>query len=217
MKNLILKEWGGGIIHDYPQYDYVIINDGSRDSTADVCRRKGYNLIDLPVNLGLSGAFQTGVKYAVKNDYDAVLQLDGDGQHRPEYIADMIAAMKEGADIVIGSRYKDKHKPRSLRMLGSYMISFMIGLVTKQKIKDPTSGMRLYGSKVLKEFAVSMNYGPEPDTIAYLIRAGIKVKEVQVEMDERTAGESYLNLVRSVKYMVNVSMSIVLFQFFRKR
>ena len=96
----------------YPQYDYVVVNDGSRDKTAAVCRAHGYRLIDLPVNLGLAGAFQTGLRYAAENDYDCAMQLDADGQHKPEFIAPMLEALEEGNDIVIGSRFLTVKSPR---------------------------------------------------------------------------------------------------------
>lgn len=89
----------------FPQYDYVVVNDGSRDKTAALCRAHGYRLIDLPVNLGLAGAFQTGLRYAADNGYDCAMQLDADGQHRPEYIPAMLEELEDGADIVIGSRF----------------------------------------------------------------------------------------------------------------
>lgn len=207
------------IIENYPQYDYVVVNDGSRDDTARVCREKGYELLDLPVNLGLSGAFQTGMRYADKQEYDCAIQLDGDGQHNPAYISKMIDCMcKENIDIVIGSRFFDKGKRTfSLRSLGSHIIRVCIKLTTGETIYDPTSGMRLYGKRALKEFAYNMNYTPEPDTISYLIRCGIRVKEVQVEMAERLEGESYLNIYAAMRYMLHMCTSIMLIQKFRKR
>lgn len=119
-----------GIVKNYPQYDYVVVNDGSRDKTAAICREHGFRLIDLPVNLGLAGAFQTGLRYAAENGYDCAMQLDADGQHRPEYIAAMLKELESGADIVIGSRFLTVKKPKSLRMLGSYIISWSIRLTT---------------------------------------------------------------------------------------
>lgn len=206
------------LIKNYPQYDYIVINDGSRDSTAAICRRNGYQLIDLPINLGLSGAVQTGIRYAIKNGYDAAVQFDGDGQHRPEYIAALADKIQnESVQVAIGSRFVTEKKERSLRMLGSSILSLMIRLSTGKKIQDPTSGMRMFGKEVLYEFAYDMNYGPEPDTISYLIKQGVKVEEVQVAMDERTAGESYLNLARSIKYMIYMSFSIIFIQGFRRR
>lgn len=203
---------------NFSQYDYVIINDGSKDNTVDICRKNGYNFIDLPVNLGLAGAFQTGMKYAWRHDYDAAIQFDGDGQHRPEYIESMIQEMeKSGCDIVIGSRFVTERKPFTMRMLGSRVISFLIMLTTFKHIKDPTSGMRLYGKTVLNEYANQINYGPEPDTLAYLLNRKCNIREIQVKIDERVAGVSYLNLWNSVKYMIKMCISIVFVQWFRKR
>ena len=206
-----------GLIRNFPQYDYIVVNDGSKDKTAAVCRARGYRLIDLPVNLGLAGAFQTGLRYAAENDYDCAMQLDADGQHRPEYIEPMLEALEQGADIVIGSRFLTVKKPKTLRMLGSYIISWSIRLTTGRAICDPTSGMRMFNRAMVEEFAQNLNYGPEPDTISYLIKNGATVKEVQVPMGERTAGQSYLNLWNSIQYMVNMSISILLIQWFRKR
>ena len=205
------------LIENYPQYDYVVVNDGSRDKTAALCRQNGFHLIDLPVNLGLAGAFQTGLRYDAEHDYDCAMQMDADGQHKPEYIAEMLAALEEGSDIVIGSRFLTVKKPKTLRMVGSYIISWSIRLTTGRAICDPTSGMRMFNRAMVQEFAENLNYGPEPDTISYLIKNGAKVKEVQVKMGERTAGQSYLTLWRSVQYMVKMSVSILLIQWFRKR
>lgn len=203
---------------NFPQYDYVVINDGSKDDTAKICRQNGFHLIDLPINLGLSGAVQAGMRYAWQNGYDAAIQIDGDGQHRPEYIEQLAKELEKGeAQIVIGSRFVTEKKPRSMRMLGSNVISGMIRLSTGFRLNDPTSGMRLFNRDVVKEFALNINYGPEPDTISYLIKRGVKVKEVQVKMDERIAGESYLNLSKSMKYMILMSFSILFIQGFRKR
>lgn len=205
------------VINDYPEYDYVVVNDGSKDHTAKICRKNGYNLINLPVNLGLAGAFQTGLKYAYRQGYEYAIQYDADGQHKAEYIEKMLTEMKKGYDIVIGSRFVDDKKPHSMRMLGSRIISTAIMLTTHKRVKDPTSGMRMFNRAMLKEFALNLNYGPEPDTISYLLREGVKLSEVQVEMDERLEGESYLNMVRSIKYMIHMTVSILVIQNFRKR
>ncbi len=202
---------------EYPQFDYIVVNDGSKDSTAQICRKNGYRLLDLPVNLGLAGGFQAGLKYAWEHHYTYAIQFDGDGQHRPEYIQAMKDKMAEGYDIVIGSRFVTEKKPRTMRMLGSNMISLAIRLTTGTRIKDPTSGMRMFSRKMIEEFALSLNYGPEPDTVSYLLKQGAKVTEVQVTMDERIAGVSYLNPVNAVKYMSKMLFSILLVQNFRKR
>ena len=199
----------------YPQYDYVVVNDGSRDKTAALCRAHGYRLIDLPVNLGLAGAFQTGLRFAAENGYDCAMQMDADGQHKPEYIAPMLAALEEGNDIVIGSRFLAVKKPKTLRMLGSYIISWSIRLTTGRAICDPTSGMRMFNREMIREFALNLNYGPEPDTVSYLLKQGAKIAEVPVHIAERAGGESYLKPMVAVRYMARMLLSILLIQNFR--
>ena len=151
----------------YSQYDYIVVNDGSKDKTAEICRQKGYELLDLPVNLGLAGAFQAGLKYAYEKRYSYAIQFDADGQHRPEFIESMLTRMKEGYDIVIGSRFVRERKDKSMRMFGSRMLTVIIKMTTGIRIADPTSGMRMFSESMIEEFAQNMNYGPEPDTISY--------------------------------------------------
>lgn len=205
------------LIRNYPQYGYVIINDGSKDSTSKICHEHNYNIIDLPINLGLTGAFQTGLKYAYQKGYDYALQFDADGQHLPEYIDKMVMKIQEGYDIVIGSRFVEEKKPATMRMLGSRLISSAIRLTTGVKINDPTSGMRVFDKNLIREFSQNINYEPEPDTISFLIKQGAKIGEVQVSMQERIAGESYLNFTKSMIYMAKMLISIVILQNFRKR
>ncbi|MGQ4037716.1 glycosyltransferase family 2 protein [Streptococcus dysgalactiae] len=202
---------------NYPQYDYIVINDGSSDKTSSICHLNHYNIIDLPENLGLSGAIQTGFKYAFKKGYDRALQFDADGQHLPQYIESLSKAIDEGSDCVIGSRFVNVEKHKSLRMLGNSLISLFIKLTTGKTITDPTSGMRIFNKKLIEIYATNINYTPEPDTISYLIRQGYKVSEVRVQMNERIAGQSYLTLSRSIKYMIHMFISIILIQNFRKR
>ena len=198
-----------------PDYDYVVVNDGSTDSTAEICRRCGFNLLDLPVNLGLAGGFQAGLRYAARYGYRYAIQIDGDGQHRPEYIRSMKEKMDEGYDIVIGSRFVGEKKPFTMRMIGSRMIGFAIRLTTGKKIQDPTSGMRMFSRRMIKMFAEGLNFGPEPDTVSYLIRKGAKVAEVPVKMDERMGGVSYLTPLKSASYMIKMLVSILVIQGFR--
>ena len=213
-----IKRVVDNLIENYPQFDYVVVNDGSKDNTSAICHENGYNIVDLPVNLGLRGAFQTGLKYAYKFGYDKAIQFDADGQHLPQFIQSMSDCMDEsGADIIIGSRFVNEKKPNTMRMLGSRVISYAIFLTTGKKLTDPTSGMRMFNKAMIKEFALDANYAPEPDTISYLMKNGATVKEVQVEMRERIAGESYLNPVNRVKYMVKMGISIVLIQWLRRR
>ena len=206
------------LINDYPEYDYIIINDGSTDDTERLCRENGYNYISLPINTGLAGAMQTGFKYAYMKHYKYVIQFDGDGQHKAEYISTMLNELRsQECDIVIGSRYLESKKVRSARMLGSKVLTFEIKLTTGTTITDPTSGMRLFGERMIKRFASSMNYGPEPDTISYLLKCGAVIKETKVEMQDRLAGKSYLSVWRSLYYMVYMCMSIAFIQLFRRK
>lgn len=203
---------------DYPQYDYVVINDGSTDATRKICINNGINMLDLPVNLGLSGAIRSGMKYANFYGYEYVVQLDGDGQHCPQYIGDMLKRMEQTqADIVIGSRFKTKRKPFTARMIGSQLITYAIWLTTGGKyIGDVTSGMRLFNKRMIKMFGYRINYRPEPDTLAFLLNHGIKIEEVQVTMRERVSGNSYLNWKASIFYMLHVLFNVLVFQWVRK-
>lgn len=203
---------------NFSQYDYIVVNDGSTDATRKICAERGYNLLDLPVNLGLGGAIKSGMKYANYHQYEYVLQLDGDGQHQPQYIENMLQKMVEtNADIVIGSRFVNQRKPVTTRMIGSQLITASIWLTTGGKyIGDVTSGMRLFNKKMIKRFGYEMNYSPEPDTLAYLLNHKVNIQEVQVEMLERQAGTSYLNFFRSLDYMWQMLFSIFIFQWFRK-
>lgn len=214
-----LEKLVDNIIQNYSQYDYVVVNDGSTDGTRRLCMAKGYNFLDLPVNLGLAGAIRSGMKYANFYGYDYAIQIDGDGQHNPAYIGDMLLKMKEtDADIVIGSRFKTEKKPLTLRMIGSQILTYAIQITTGGKyIGDVTSGMRLFNKRMIKRFGFGMHYSPEPDTLAYLLNRGARIEEVQVQMNEREAGESYLIGFMSFQYMIQMLFSILLFQWVRSK
>lgn len=196
--------------------DYLVVNDGSSDSTESICLEHGFNHVTHPVNLGLTAGFQTGVTYALEHGYEAVIQFDADGQHVAECVPHLVSEMvRSNSDIVIGSRFVTERRGMSARMVGSRLLTALIKLTTGSKITDPTSGMRLYSRRAMEEFSRRSDFGPEPDSIAYLIRHGMSVREVQVEMREREAGESYLNLWRSISYMARTCTSILLVQWFR--
>ncbi len=191
-------------------YDYVVVNDGSNDNTAEICRTHALNCINLPINRGISAAFRAGVQYAQEHEANCVVQFDGDGQHRAEYIRALVDGIREDYDIVIGSRFISKKKPLCLRTVGSNLISALIKATAGVTIADPTSGMRAFGQRAITEFGSNHNLGPEPDTIAYFVsKKGFRVLETQVEMSERLSGKSYLTLRQSVFYMARVIASIL--------
>lgn len=207
-------------VHDLevnaPDVDYVVVNDGSKDNTLEVLKKNHFNYIDGFCNLGLFGAVQIGFKLALKEDYDVVIQFDGDGQHSAKYIEPLVKEIENGNSIVIGSRFVDEKKPFTARMIGSRFIAGAIKLVTGKTITDPTSGFRAYDRACIKDYALEMNNPPEPDTLVYMLRKQRKIKEIQVQMSEREFGESYLNLVNTIKYMSRMMVSIFLIQPFRK-
>lgn len=194
-------------------YDYIVINDCSNDNTEKILDEKQYSHLDLPINLGIAGVTRVGFKYANEKGYDCAICIDGDGQHPPKYIGKLIAEIEKGHDYVIGSRFIDYKKPFSFRMLGSRLLCFLIALKTGKRVKDPTSGMRALGKKVIEEFDESMNFYAEPDALCYLIKKGYSVKEVQVDMLDRETGESYFaNPIKSVYYMLCEVLSILFIQ-----
>lgn len=194
--------------------DYVIINDGSTDSTREICKKNNYNVINLIANLGIGGAVQTGYKYALENGYDIAIQFDGDGQHDENYIIKLIEEIKNGNDFVVGSRFiqkLSKFKSTKIRRIGIDFLSWLIKLCTGFKIYDPTSGFRAANKSIISLFAdkYPTEY-PEPETIVNLVRKGFIIKEIPVEMHERKHGKSSIKPLRSLYYMFSVSISIVI-------
>lgn len=201
------------VLDHAPGFDYVVINDCSRDSTLRVCRENGLNVIDLPVNLGIGGAIQTGYRYAVERGYDAAVQFDGDGQHDARYLQEMADKLeREKLDMVIGSRFikNEGFQSTGLRRFGINFFKHLIKLLYGVTITDATSGMRLCSRRVLEHFAVDypQDY-PEPETVAWLLRHGYRVEETPVIMRERKAGTSSINPGKSVYYMIKVSAAIL--------
>lgn len=201
------------LLRTCPYYDYIIVNDGSTDDTQKLCEENHYNIINHTVNKGLAKAVRTGMKYALENGYDAVLQFDADGQHLPEYIDGMLETMeKTGCDIVIASRFYTEKMPLRMRTVGGKMISAAIRKAAGKNLTDPTSGMRLYKRNIIRAFAENNKLTPEPDTLTFLIRMGANVQEIQVKMEERKYGQSYLSPVNATKYMLRILTSILFLQ-----
>ena len=199
-----------------PEFDFVIINDGSRDRTGEICDSLGCRVINMPINCGLTVGFQTAARYAVDHGYDYMIQFDADGQHRPEYLSSLVEKAEDtGSDIVIGSRFLTVRKDKSMRMIGSRMITVLIKMMTGHRISDPTSGFRLFSRPVLERYYYDNTLNPEPESIALFLKQGYSVSEVQVSMRERQGGESYLNPIRSAQYMVRVFATLLIVHWFR--
>lgn len=201
------------VIQDIKKYnlDYLIINDCSTDNTEIILEKNNYNHLDLPVNIGIGGVTIVGFKYAKDHGYDCVVCVDGDGQHDPTYVIPFIKEIEKGNDYVLGSRFVNHKKPFSLRMLGSDIITLLIRLKTGKVVKDPTSGMRALGKNTISLLADNTSFYAEPDTICFLLKHGLKIKEVQVEMKERQGGKSYfMNPFKSISYMLHVIISIII-------
>ena len=199
-------------------YDYVIVNDCSKDNTLKVCKENNFNVISLPVNYGLTSGIQVGMKYAYEHSYDIAIQFDGDGQHQAKYLKELVNEIENNnINIAIGSRFVNKKKPHSLRMLGSNIISTCIKITTGTTIKDTTSGMRAYDKQTIEEIVKDKSLTPEPDTLVYMLKRGYKIKEVQVEMKDREFGESYLKPLKSIEYMFNMVFSILFVRSTTKR
>lgn len=194
-------------------YDFIIINDCSSDGTLDVLKKNRVNYISLPVNLGIGGAVQTGYKYAYRNGYDIAVQVDGDGQHNPKYIKDLITAVSSGYNMVIGSRYIENigYTSTAARKMGKGVLSFLIRAFLHSKITDPTSGFRACDRNVLKIFQKDYPFEyPEPETIVQIAKKKYRIKEIPVAMNERTGGNSSITPLKSVYYMIEVCLSIII-------
>ncbi|MBE5936533.1 MAG: glycosyltransferase family 2 protein [Lachnospiraceae bacterium] len=208
-----IKETVNDIVNNTDGFDYIVINDCSTDDTAKICADNNFNYINLPINLGIGGAVQTGYKYAFENGYDIAVQVDGDGQHDVAYLEKMVDELiKENCDMVIGSRFIEKEGFQSsfTRRIGISYFTCLIKLITRKKITDPTSGLRMAGRNVIELFAnVYPKDYPEPESVVAILRAGMNVKEVSVIMRERQGGVSSIRLWKTVYYMVKVTLAIM--------
>ncbi|MBM6685027.1 glycosyltransferase family 2 protein [Faecalicatena contorta] len=195
-------------------FDYIVINDCSTDDTKRICERNGYNIISLPINLGIGGAVQTGYKYAWQNGYDMAVQVDGDGQHDPAFLETMANyILEEKCDMVIGSRFinKEGFQSSGARRIGIRYFTALIKFLTGVKITDPTSGLRMINRDVIKIFAVDYprDY-PEPESVVAILRQKKNVREIPVIMKAREGGVSSISPKKSVYYMIKVTLAILI-------
>ena len=208
------------ILDHAPGFDYVIINDCSQDGTMRFCTEQGMNIINLPVNLGIGGAVQTGYLYAWRNGYDVAVQFDGDGQHDASYLGEMADFLQaQQADMVIGSRYikKEGFQSSGVRQFGIRYFSVLIKLLTGKRVTDPTSGMRMVNRDVMKIYSEDypVDY-PEPESVVTILRMGKRVSESPVIMRERQGGVSSISPRKAVYYMIKVTLAILM-ECLRKR
>jgi len=202
------------IIENAPEFDYVVINDCSRDDTYKLCLEHGFNVVNLPINSGIGAAVQTGYLYAKRYGYKYAIQVDGDGQHDAAFLGTMARYMEEhGTGMLIGSRYIEKQGFQSsgLRRFGIKYFTVLIKILTGKKITDPTSGMRMVGRDIIEYFAEEYpkDY-PEPETAVTIVKRGWSVEEIPVVMKERQAGTSSISPKRSVYYMIKVSLACLM-------
>ena len=197
-------------------YECIVINDGSTDDTLKVLEKNKIPHINLPINLGIGGAVQTGYKYAFYNNYDIAIQYDGDGQHDINYIKDIIKPIEDNkANMVIGSRFIKKNvgtfKSTKMRRVGINLISRVIKIKTKKKIYDTTSGFRAADKKVIELFVDSYpTEYPEPISTVNVLINGLTIDEVPVMMRPRLEGKSSISRIKSIYYMINVNLSILI-------
>lgn len=195
-------------------FDYVIVNDCSTDDTRAICEKNGYNIINLPINLGIGGAVQTGYRYGYNEGYDIAVQVDGDGQQNPEFLESMVKYITTNeVNMVIGSRFinKEGFQSSGTRRVGIKYFTVLIKILTGKVITDPTSGLRMVDRGIMKMFAYDYpkDY-PEPESVVAVLRKGGKVKEIPVIMRERNGGVSSISIKRSIYYMIKVSLAILI-------
>ncbi len=195
-----------------PAADTLVVNDGSTDLTSEKAKACGALVLDLPFNLGIGGTMQAGYRYAYEKGYDIAIQVDGDGQHDPNGIPNLLQGLKKKqVDMVVGSRFITdwKYKASIMRRLGGFILAGVISTVIKQKITDPTSGFRAANRKAIRLFALyyPQDY-PEPEVLVLLSKSGLKIAEVPVKMKKRSSGESSITKMRASYYMVKVLLAI---------
>lgn len=206
----------GDVIRDlkinFPEGDILVVNDGSRDRTSEVAKKLAVLVIDLPYNLGIGGAMQTGFVYALSEDYDAAVQFDGDGQHRADQIRHILDPHVKGdADLVVGSRFLSCGGFTSSlqRRLGAKILSFVVSALIRKRITDTTSGFRIYGKKAIEFFSslYPEDY-PEVEALILAHKKGLRIEEVPSEIGPRAAGKSSITATKAVYYMIKVLLAI---------
>lgn len=211
----VIRRLVSEIKSQYPQFTIVVVNDGSIDNTAAEAEAEGIRVISLPHNLGIGGAVQTGYKLAWRQGFDVAVQIDGDAQHDPSYLSDVLSpVLYDQLDLCIGSRFlveTSGFKSTPARRLGILFFASLLGWLTGTHITDPTSGFRACSRKLIQAFAQYYPVDfPEPETIQYARRLKARVGEVPVRMRKRLGGMSSIRYLRTLYYMIKVTFAILI-------
>jgi glycosyltransferase involved in cell wall biosynthesis len=200
------------IRHASLDFDVIVVDDGSTDSTAELAQAAGARVLRLPYNLGIGAAVQTGLKYAADEDYDVAVQIDGDGQHDPAELALLLApVLSRDADIAVGTRFAGPRRYRASlsRRIGIVLFAAVVSVIVRQKVTDTTSGFRAMNRRGISLFASDYPHDyPEVEATVLVYRHGLRMVEVPVAMRRRETGRSSITAFRSLYYMGKVSLAL---------
>ena len=210
----------GATVHDLhmhaPDFDVLVVDDGSTDATSQVAKDAGAMVIQLPFNLGIGGSVQTGYQYALEHGYDVAVQVDGDGQHDARYVHELLGRLRAERELnmVTGSRFLeaegDGYRSSASRRLGIRIFAGILSLIAGRQITDPTSGLRMVDHRGIELFARDYPHDyPEVEAAVLLHFHQLRGAEIPVQMRPRTTGVSSINPTRSVYYMVKVLLAIL--------